>query len=87
MEAIVIARAWGGEPIRRVALEQGKDVVYLANPDRIEAIRAGESAPVGFPREDVFEFDEGVFSTLVDQWASQRATDPAIWAKLRRYLM
>ena len=63
----------------------GERVFYLANPDRIAAVEAGETDPVGFPQEDVFEFDEGVFATLADQWARQRATDPATWQKLRRY--
>jgi hypothetical protein len=40
---------------------------------------------VGFPKEDVFEVDEGVFAALVDQWARQRATDPATWAQLKSY--
>jgi hypothetical protein len=63
----------------------GDRVFYLANPERIAAVEAGETEPVGFPQEDVFEFDEGVFAALADQWARQRATDPAIWAQLKRY--
>jgi hypothetical protein len=37
--------------------------------------------------EDVFEFDEAVFAILVEQWARQRATDPAIWRKLKPYAL
>jgi hypothetical protein len=81
----VIARADRGEPLERIAMETGTEVVYLANPARIDAVMAGDSRPIGFPIEDVFEFDEGMFATLAEQWARQRATDPAIWRKLKRY--
>jgi hypothetical protein len=83
----VVARADRGKPVRRLALETGKRVVYLANPERIDAVEAGESYPIGFPMEDVFEFDEAVFAILVEQWARQRATDPAIWRKLKPYAL
>jgi hypothetical protein len=63
----------------------GDRVFYLANPARIDAVKAGETDPVGFPQEDVFEFDERVFATRTDQWERQRATGPATWRKLRRY--
>ena len=83
----VIARAHGGEPLERVAMKTGRRVVYLANPTRIEAVMAGQSNPVGFPTEDVFEFDEDVFAVLADQWARQRATDPATWQRLTPYVI
>ena len=81
----VIARADRGEPLERIAIEWGTRVVYLANPARIDAVLAGESNPIGFPQEDVFEFDEVVFADLSDQWARKRATEPATWQRLRSY--
>ena len=85
MKPVVLAMASGGEPLRRMLVEVGDRVFYLANPARIAAVETGETDPVGFPQEDVFEFDEGVFAALAEQWARQRATDPATWQKLRRY--
>jgi hypothetical protein len=85
MKQVVLAMASGGRPLRRMLVEIGDRVFYLANPERIGAVEAGETDPVGFPQEDVFEFDEDVFAALADQWARQRATDPATWAQLRRY--
>jgi hypothetical protein len=85
MERIVLAMASGGEPLRRMLLEVGERVFYLANPDRIGAVEAGETDPVGFPQEDVFEFNEDIFAALADQWARSGATDPATWQQLRRY--
>jgi hypothetical protein len=84
MDGLVLAMASGGKPIKRIMMGIGERVFYLANPDLITAVEAGESDPVGFPQEDVFEFDEE-FAALADQWARQRATDPATWRKLRRY--
>lgn len=81
----VLARAWGGEPLQRLAIEEGQGVVYIAHPAYADAIEAGEAEPAGFPVEDIFEFDEAVFAVLADQWARQRATDPATWQKLKRY--
>jgi hypothetical protein len=85
MDETVLARASGRKPIKRILIEPGERVFYLANPERIDAVRAGVSDPVGFPKEDVFEFDEGVFVALADQWARQRANDPATWRKLTPY--
>jgi hypothetical protein len=65
----------------------GDRVFYLANPERIAAVEAGETEPIGFPQEDVFQFDEDVFAALADQWARQRETDPAIWRKLKPYAL
>jgi hypothetical protein len=83
---LVLAMAFGGKPIKRIFMETGERVFYLANPERIDAIRAGVTDPVGFPKEDVYEFDEDAFAVLVEQWARQQATDPAIWRKLKPYL-
>ena len=47
---------------------RGNGLVYLANPDRIDLIRAGDSDPVGFPIEDCYSFDEATFSRLRSEW-------------------
>jgi hypothetical protein len=87
MHEVVLAMASGGMPVKRILMGIGDRVFYLANPERIAAVEAGETDPIGYPQEDVFEFDEGVFATLAEQWARQRATDPAIWRKLKRYAL
>ena len=79
---IVIARAWGGEPVRRTAVEYDGGAVYIVNPDQLDAWKAGETRPAGFPAEDVFEFNEAVFGALNEQWMRHRATDPATWQQL-----
>jgi hypothetical protein len=83
----VLAIASGGKPLKRMLIGVGDRVFYLANPERIAAVEAGETEPIGFPQEDVFQFDEDVFAALADQWARQRETDPAIWRKLKPYAL
>jgi hypothetical protein len=85
MGQLVLARASGGKPLERMLMGIGERVFYLANPERIAAVEAGETDPVGYPQEDVFEFDEAVFADLSDQWARKRATEPATWQRLRSY--
>ena len=81
----VIERASLGEPKQRMLIDTGERVFYLADPTRIAAVEAGDSDPVGYPREDVFKFDKKVLDILVEQWARQRATDPATWGELKPY--
>jgi hypothetical protein len=85
MADLVVAMASGGKPLKRILMGIGDRVFYLANPERIAAIEAGSTEPIGFPQEDVFELDEDVFAILAEQWARQRATDPETWGRLRRY--
>jgi hypothetical protein len=82
---LVVAMASGGKPIKRILMGIGERVFYLANPDRIASVQAGETDPVGFPQEDVFDFDEAVFADLSEQWARKRATEPATWHRLKSY--
>jgi hypothetical protein len=79
----VIARAYEGEPLERAVVAVGERVIYLAKPE-LAAAASAHGGGVGFPKEDVFAFDEGAFAALTGQWARQRATDPATWNKLRR---
>jgi len=70
----VIARAYGGQPLRRMALKSGKNCVYLANPDNLASVESGDSFPVGFPREDVFLFDSIAYEILRVQWDKGQRT-------------
>jgi hypothetical protein len=74
-----LVRAYGGEPLCRVVVGETERVVYIANPDKLPAVEAGDSSPVGFPHEDVFEFDAALYERLRDQWDQERHTDDALW--------
>ncbi len=85
--ATVIARAYGGEPLKRIATGVGKGLVYVANPALLRALETGESLPVGFPDRDVFEFDPEAYRALAGEWARSRKIDGQMWSKyqLRLY--
>lgn len=75
----VIARAYGGEPLKRVATEIQGCLVYISNP-----AWCTESGDVGFPQQDVFVYDEDVFLALCQQWEQGGKTSPAMWGRFKR---
>lgn len=83
--APVIVRALRGEPLKRVAVSVGDRVIYVAAPAQMDAIQAGRSEPVGFPKEDVFVFDEDVFSMLSAAWHLAKVESSATWSRLKRF--
>lgn len=82
---VVIARAYRGEALRRVALSTGKGLVYVAAEGALEAVLEGIVPPVGFPVQDVFRFEAGAFDDLALQWSRDGRTDPATWNRLSPY--
>jgi hypothetical protein len=79
----VVARAAGGEPLKRVAVEARGVTVYLANPDLLDRIETGESVAVGFLLEDVYTFDSIVFSEMVALWDEGMRKLP--WNRLKGF--
>jgi hypothetical protein len=79
----VIVRAFGGEPLRRVVVNIGERLIYIANPDLLERVNSGESSAVGFPPDDVFDFDDKAFSALRSEWNEKGHTK--LWSSLRRF--
>lgn len=55
----VICRDWQGFALDRVAVGAGKRVIYVRNSNNDTRFSTG-CEPVGFPREDVFSFVDGV---------------------------
>ena len=47
---LVMARAYRGQPLELVALEEKHGLVYLADPALHEAVETGDSGAVGFPQ-------------------------------------
>lgn len=78
----VIARAFGGKPIKRVLVDTSPAIAYLANPAFLDRVETGESSVVGFPLEDVYQYDPQCFSEMVDLW--KRGNKELPWNKLRR---
>jgi len=49
----VIARDWEGVALDRIAVGADKRVIYIASPE-------AASQPVGFPKEDVYAYRDGM---------------------------
>ena len=79
----VIVRAFGNEPLERIACGSAKSVVHVLHPNSVAAFEAGRTGGVGFPREDTFEFDPVVFERLRAQWAKNR---DANWGDAKPYV-
>jgi hypothetical protein len=82
---LVLARAYGGEPLRRFVIQTTDRAVFLVNPDFLAAVEAGERGPAGFPIEDVFEFDAELYARLRVQWEREGRTDDALWRSAQPY--
>jgi hypothetical protein len=67
----VIVRTYGGAPRIARVISVTPDAAFVCAPEYFDAIASGEHEPpmVGFPLNDVFEFDEA----LVDRIKSDRA--------------
>ena len=80
---IVILRAYLGQPIVRNVWDVNEMVVYITNDEYFQKLMAGADAPlpVGFPREDVFEYDPELAGSLEILYQSG-ALD---WEKLRKW--
>jgi hypothetical protein len=65
MEAqVVMVRAFGNRPLKRLLLETTNDKGFICHPDTLEDCKTGNSYPIGFPLIDVFHFDEQLFARL-----------------------
>ena len=85
MDRRVIVRAHGGQPLCRMICDLDRKAAYLAHPDMLAAVKCGDSRPVGFPLEDVFAYDAGLFTQLSRQWQGRQLTSPDLWALAMPY--
>jgi hypothetical protein len=82
---LVIARSFTGEPLRRVALHTRKGLVFIASEAALGRVESGEMPSIGFPIEDVFEFDDDRFDGLRRRWQERGRVEPDDWTGLRPY--
>jgi hypothetical protein len=79
-EKEIIVRAYGDEPVRLHAVGSRGDVVEVAGQDREKRI--------GFPPNDVYEFDRNLFDHLRSAFVdNDRAKLRELWAKAVRFSM
>jgi hypothetical protein len=77
----VIVRAFGGKPLERLVVERRELKVFICHPETYDACQRGEAFPVGFPRHDVFLFDERLFSRLKSALRRGDGNISNIWAE------
>jgi hypothetical protein len=78
----VIVRAFEKEPLVRYIWAVFPDVIYICSEEGYQKLMAGEEwRPVGFPREDVFQYDPGNGDALSENWRH----DPCFWEHLTRW--
>lgn len=75
----VIARAYGDEPLRRIATGHARGLTYLVNPEAVENSEVEAMSGVGFPDSAVFVYEDKLFNRLRLAWENQ---DQAALAEL-----
>ena len=80
---LVIIRDFRGRPLVRRVWMSDQRGVYITDDEGFASLKAGkrDHIPVGFPREDVFEYDPELAVRAQDLYASG-AWD---WGRLRRW--
>lgn len=77
----VVVRDFKGRPVVCRVWDEDQSGVYVVNEEGLKLLQSHEGAailiPIGFPREDVFEYDPGVVK-LVGQ-------ESADWSRLNQW--
>lgn len=81
----VIARAFKGEPLHRVAVDHGPGLIYITTRARLPGVSTGEVQPTGFPDSDIFCFNTDTYERLRREWVDTGRTSPEVWREARRY--
>jgi hypothetical protein len=79
----VIVRSFGGYPLVRRVWSANEHGVYISAEQEFQRLRRGADAlaPVGFPREDVFELDPDVAAVA----ARNGTLSDDDWGRLSRW--
>jgi hypothetical protein len=83
----VLVKAYGDRPLERAVWEVGNGKVYISRPELIELCERREAWPIGFPKEDVFLFDDSLYRRL--ESAARRKDKrqlAGIWSEAKPYL-
>jgi hypothetical protein len=75
----VVLRVFGGEAAIGVVVAATPETVAIHSPDQFDLSAAGNASlfPIGFPRADVFEYDQCAVAVVADR--------PIKWSALRAY--
>lgn len=65
---LVIARAYGDEPLVRVLTGCRSGLAYVINPDLAADGKPAEFSGVGFPDDSVFQYEPSLAESLSSAW-------------------
>ena len=85
----IIVRAFGGAPLARKVWDVGERVVYITDEQGLKRLTSGRDAPppLGFPKEDVFRFDERLYRRLESAIKRKDKRNlPGIWSEAKPYI-
>jgi hypothetical protein len=85
MKTRLIVRDYKGDALERVLVEVANGLVYVANPDLVEAVNCGDSYPVGFPIEDAYLFDKTWLLSIRTKRGRVNQISKDDWGRLRPY--
>ena len=79
---LVIAKAYGDEPLVRVLTGCQSGLAYVLNPDGIDQTDVVEFSGVGFPQGAVFKHDPELADSLAVAWRNGDAQAIAtLWSR------
>lgn len=82
----VIAKAYGDQPLNRVAVGARGRVIFVAAVSALRAATNPDEVGVGFPHDCVFFFEPTLFDSLSAAWrAGDIATLNALWNQAEPY--
>lgn len=85
---LILVRDDDGQPLVRRLWSSNRAAAYVCNVEQFELLSEGasSSAPVGFPWEDAFEFDEPLVAALWDAFKrGDRNRLKALWSKAQPF--
>ena len=85
----IIVRAFKDEPLARRVWGVGERVIYITDDEGLRRLSSGRSTPppIGFPKEDVFKFDERLYRRLASAIKRRdRLNLKGIWSEAKPYL-
>lgn len=75
---LVIVRDFSGRALLRRVWDADEKAVYITDDQQFERLVSGHEAlwPVGFPREDVFEYNPGIAESIGKESIDWRMLSP-----------
>ncbi|HEV8326173.1 MAG TPA: hypothetical protein VGQ08_01710 [Nitrospiraceae bacterium] len=83
---MAVLRAYGQEPVLRYVAKRSNGGIMVVSESGYQSWRAGRGIPrwIGWPKKDIFDYDEAVFRRLHNLYQSGNTNELfEAWGKLR----